>query len=100
MPVDTPWMNVEALKAVRRKRTRWKNYLYCRNDLTRHSYTQAKYYATKIVKDAKRKYEKKTEADLKTNPKKFWKLVTSKTKVQEKIPTLRDTNGHIVTRKE
>ena len=51
-------------------------------------YIQARNAATRDIRRAKRDFEKKLAADIKLNPKCFWKYVRSKTKVKAGISDL------------
>ena len=54
---------------------------------------------TKDVKNAKREYEKKLAAEIKDNPKAFWKYVRSKTKVKSGIKDLKKRMVHMKNQK-
>ena len=68
---NTPWMKADVLEAVKTKRSKWKKYKYCKNDLNREIYNHAKNIASTKVKEAKNNYEKKLVEGMKSNPKKF-----------------------------
>ena len=86
----TLWMNDESLAAVRRKRTKWKKYIYNMNDRTRDSYREAKQAAKRECRAAKRNYEKEIAANIKQDPRSFWRYVKSKTKAKDRIEALQD----------
>ena len=94
---NTPWMNEETLKSLKRKRTKWKKFNYCRNPQNRELYAQARNEAKRKVKEAKRDYEKEVASKSKSNPKVFWKYIQSKTKVKDEIKCIEDSEGDIHT---
>ena len=94
---NTPWMNEETLKSLKRKRTKWKKFKYCRTPQNRELYAQARSEAKRKVKEAKRDYEKEVANKSKSNPKVFWKFVQSKTKVRDEIKCIEDNDGDIHT---
>ena len=92
---NTPWMNVET--SLKRKRTRWKKYKYCKSPENKNLYVQARSEAKRKVKEAKHDYEKEVASKTKTDSKVFWKFVQSKTKVKEEIKYIEDQQGDIHT---
>ena len=87
------WMSSKALKAVKKKYHSWKRYTWTRQYQDYLKYIQARNAATKDIRGAKRNFEKKLAADIKTNPKSFWKYVRSKTKVKAGISDLEKGDG-------
>ena len=91
----TPWMNKEALAAVKEKRRRWKKCKYNRNAVTLANYTEAKRKASYAVREAKGIYERQVANNIKTDPKSFWRYVQSKTKTKDKIEAISDNTGNL-----
>ena len=98
---ETPWMDKATLAAVRKKRTMWKKYNHCINPTSKMKYNRAKDLSGKMVKEAKRKYEKYIALEMKQDAKLLWKYVQNKTKVkgnlqclinQDKVPVIDDKN--------
>ena len=90
-----PWMKADVLKAVKKKRTLWKKYKYCKSTLNKDRYEEAKRLSSRKVRGAKLKYEKEVAENVKENPKIFWKFVNSKITVKETIPSLVDSDGKL-----
>ena len=94
---DTPWMNRESLRAIKKKRTKWKRYQYCKSVDSKLLYETARREVNKKLKAAKRGYEKHLSENIKTNNKAFWNYVQSRTKTRESVGNLVDDNGKILT---
>ena len=94
---NTPWMNLETLQSLKRKRTRWKKYKYCKSPENKNLYVHARSEAKRKVKEAKHDYEKEVASKTKTDSKVFWKFIQSKTKVKEEIKCIEDQQGDIHT---
>ena len=94
---DTPWMNRESLRPIKKKRTKWKRYQYCKSVDNKLLYDTAKREANKELKTAKKGYEKHLSENIKTNKKAFWNYVQSRAKTRESVGNLVDENGEIVT---
>ena len=94
---NTPWMDVNTLKSVRRKNTLWKKYKYCKNPESWGKYIEARNESANLVKKAKFIYEKNIASKAKDDTKIFWRFVQSKTKVKVNLQCLLDNNGVIVT---
>ena len=91
----TPWMNKEALVAVKEKRRRWKKCKYNRNAETLAKYTEAKRKASYAVREAKVTHEREVANNIKTDPKSFWRYVQSKIKTKDKIEAISDNTGNL-----
>ena len=94
---NTPWINLETLQSLKRKRTRWKKYKYCKSPENKNLYVHARSEAKRKVKEAKHDYEKEVASKTKTDSKVFWKFIQSKTKVKEEIKCIEDQQGDIHT---
>ena len=94
---NTPWMDVNTLKSVRRKNTLLKKYKYCKNLESWGKYIEAGNESANLVKKAKFIYEKNIASKAKDDTKIFWRFVQSKTKVKVNLQCLLDNNGVIVT---
>ena len=94
---DTPWMNRSCLNSIRKKRTKWKKYQYCRSDYNKRNYEKTKSVASKEIKAAKVGYKKQVAENIKTNTKAFWNYVQSKTKTRNAVGSLISETGDIVT---
>ena len=67
-----------------RTRRNYNNYCTCQNKATK---------ATKAVRFARKRYEKRIAESVKENPKSFWAYVNSKTKMRSGISDLKDENS-------
>ena len=97
---DTPWMNKDTLRAVRKKKKKkklWKIHKYCRNPGSGEKYINARNLAADSVKKAKFSYEKNITLKSKEDSKMFWRFVKSRTKVNDKLKCLVNKKGEIVT---
>ncbi|XP_072037662.1 uncharacterized protein [Amphiura filiformis] len=87
------WMSNEAMKKVKKKYHAWKRYSNTRQYQDFVNYKRARNAASKEVRFAKKSFEKKLAADIKKNPKSFWKYVRSKTKTKTGIHDLEKEDG-------
>ena len=94
---DTPWMDKETLNAVKKKRTTWKRYKYCRSPQNKENYDRAKVISSNKVRQAKLLYERSVALKMKDDTKIFWKFVRSKTKVKDTIQCIINEQGEIHT---
>ena len=94
---DTPWINRACLRAIKKKRTKWKRYQYCKSVDYKLLYETARREPNKELKATKRGYENHLSENIKTNNKTFWKYVQSRTKTRESVGNLVDENGETVT---
>ncbi|KAK6189771.1 hypothetical protein SNE40_001767 [Patella caerulea] len=84
------------MKAFKKKRKCW--YKYRRNQTSGNyeEYRIARNHATSLQRTAHKEFEKSVAADVKDNPKSFWKYVRSKTKKCEGISNLEKEDGTIL----
>ena len=68
----TPWMTPEVLEQIRRRDTLYRRYEHSRSDVNWVSYKQARNYATKLIRTAKRSFLLKTASDSRN----FWKTIS------------------------
>ncbi len=87
------WMNGDALKKVKKKYHAWKRYTSTKQYCDFESYKRQRNLASKAVRQAKRDFERKLAADIKKNPKCFWKYVRSKTNVKTGVHDLEKEDG-------
>ena len=81
------------MKKVKKKHSSWKRYTRTKQYRDYEAYIKARNAATKEVKKTKKKFEKDLAAEVKENPKAFWKYVRSKTKVKTGIKDLKKEDG-------
>lgn len=79
---------VEISKAVKRKHRLWQRYIETKDGKKYEEYRQARNKAKGLIRDFHRRIGKQIARQSKTNPKKFWAYVNSKTKFRRDIPEL------------
>lgn len=94
---NTPWMNDEALKAVRKKRKCWNKYIHNKTTENKTIYDQIKRICSRAIRQSKTEYESNLAENIKTNTKPFWNYVRTKTKTKESIGNLVDKDGILKT---
>ena len=87
------WMNHDTKEAIKRKHRAWNNFQKKRSEESRVNYNKVRNETTKIVKQANRDFEHKLSAEVKVNPKSFWKYVKSKTKTKSSLGVLSNPDG-------
>ena len=92
-----PWYGRDIGVLSKNKKKAWKKYRKDPSDLNWSNYTHFRNTLTHSTEKKKEEFENKLAADVKTNPKSFWKYVSSKTKSKGKIIELKDTSGQITT---
>ena len=78
----------KALGKIKKKHAAWKRYMSSRDSEKYKEYCKFRNQVRNITKQAKREKEKDVSKDAKSNPKKFWNYVNSKTKTKPGIPNL------------
>jgi len=94
------WMNRNAKAAMKYKSRMWLRYRESKsyNDMLEYKIYESK--AVKEYKNANKQFESKLARDIKTNPKRFYAYVRSKSKVKDSVGLLKDSNGQFVSEKE
>ena len=88
------WMNAKAMKNIKKKHKLYKRYLQTEEGLEYQRFIIQRNKCDKIIKNAKREYEKRIAKNCKVNVKSFWKYVQSKRKVNSGIsPLIKDDGG-------
>ena len=86
------YVDRETADAIREKRSKWIKYKHCRNLHTYNKYKAARNKVVYYLRRSKYKYEKNIAAEVKQNPKLFWKYVRAKSKTMSGINIL-EING-------
>eukprot|EP00057_Strongylocentrotus_purpuratus_P009185 XP_011663659.1 PREDICTED: RNA-directed DNA polymerase from mobile element jockey-like [Strongylocentrotus purpuratus] len=94
------WMCKEALAKVKKKYHAWKRYTATKHFRDYEAYIKLRNEATKDVRSAKIKFERRLAQEIKENPKGFWNYVRSKTKVKSGISDLIKEDGSKTTSDE
>ena len=87
------YFTMEAVKKKELKNKLWKRYKKTRCDYDHNRYKRAKNDLRVLTRKLREQFESNIVADIKSAPKKFWSYVKSKTKVRNKIPTLKKSDG-------
>ena len=91
------WMNAKAMRNIKKKYKLYKRYLQTKEGLEYQRYIIQRNLTNKIIKKAKRKYEKRVARNSKVNVKSFWKYVQSKRKVNSGISPLIKEDGSVAS---
>ena len=89
------WMNKSVLRCVKKKYKLYQRFLRSRTSKNYLDYIKLRNECNKMIKAARRDYEKLISNACKKNPKQFWKFVQDKTKVFKGIATLKKSDGSI-----
>ena len=77
---QSPWVNYQSLKAVKRKIHAWKRFQATKSHERYLDYVKQRNRLTKKLRKAKKCYEKKVAKEAPTNPKAFYRYVNSQKK--------------------
>jgi hypothetical protein len=88
-----PWMNQEILRAVRKKKRLWKK---AREGTNTAEYKEAECGLKKLIRNAKRRFEKRLAADKSGNRKPFYAYVKRRTGCRTAVGPLRAGDGEMV----
>jgi len=84
----------EVVETIKEKNRLNKKFIETKDERIRQKYNKVRNKAGKMVRRARKNYEKNLAKEAKTNPKKVWKYINLKSKVKEGIGDLRkDTNN-------
>ena len=85
------------MKTVKKKYNLFKRYLVSKSGTDYIKYIKVRNNCNKVIKNARRQYEQDIARDGKLNPKKFWRYVQERTKVNVGVGTLKCEDGSLVT---
>ena len=91
------WMDYGACKAVKKKYKAWKRFTDTPGYQSYVEFKKARNKATTELRRAKRKFEEKLAEGIKNDSKSFYRYVKSKVGTKEKIGSLKDDNGNVLT---
>ena len=89
------WLEPGCLKIIKRKHRLYKRFLASKAGRDYTNYIETRNRCKRMIKNAKREYEKEVANGSKTNPKKFWRFVQGKLKTKSGISPL-NSNGKTV----
>ena len=87
------YFTTEAVRKKDLKNKLWRRYKKSRSDYDYNRFKRAKNDLRCLTRELRARFENNIVKDIKLAPKKFWSYVQSKTKVRNKIPTLRRDDG-------
>ena len=87
------YMSHDALRLKDRKERLWRKYKSTRTYYDRERYLKAKNTLRSLTRKLRLDFESEIANDIKSEPKKFWAYVKSKTKTRNKIPSLQKEDG-------
>jgi len=90
------WLNRKVKKAIKKRNKKWKLYCNTRNDTNYIKYKECRNLVVKELKKARKAFELKLAADVKKNPKSFYRYVRSQTKSKDRVGPLKDSAGNII----
>ena len=87
------YMNREALRLRKRKRTHWAQYLRSKSPLDHAKYARMRNKLRKETRRLRKDFEIRLAEELKSNPKSFWRYVNTRMKTKPGIDVLEDDVG-------
>ena len=87
------WLSKNVLRNIKKKYYTYKRYLQSKSGKDYQSYISVRNSCNKTIKKAKKAYEKDIAVNCKTDPKRFWKYVQERTKVNNDVCTLKKDDG-------
>ena len=90
-------LSKEATRKIVFKQTTWRVYRRTRKDENYANYKEALNLATTEIRKSKRTFEKKLAGNIKNDSKSFYVYVRSKQKVRDKVGTLKNNRGDIIS---
>ena len=91
------WMTPSALRIVRKKRRMWREYKTTRDYADFQAYKAVQRKVTKIVRSAKRAFERNLAKHCKVNPRAFFSHINKQTKSRSTVGPLKDDNDNIIS---
>ena len=94
------WMNKGTLRSIRKKHKAWAKIVGSPTAENYILYKKARNQAWWETRKAVKNYEKEIAANMKNNPKLFWKYVNSKLKIRQPLSDLTKPDGKLTTTEE
>jgi hypothetical protein len=88
-----PWMTQEILRAIRKKKRLWTK---CKGMQNQEEYRKQEKVTRNLIRNAKKKFEKRLAEGGGKNKKPFYAYVKTKTKTRQSVGPLRDKNGQTI----
>lgn len=91
------FINKEAIRLKNNKRKLWSAYTNTRDDISYARYVRCKNDLRCLTRNLRRDFERRLAADLKDNPKSFWRYASSRMKTRSGVENLRTESGDLTT---
>ena len=90
------WVDYKTRKKLKVRKRKWQIYRKSNDELDYVKYKKARNDATKALRKARKKFERRLASNVKTNPKSFYRYVRSISKTKDAIGPLKDNEGQVV----
>ena len=91
---DKPlWMNNNIMRLIRKKRRLWNRYKTTKDYTEYHSYLEVQKTVARVIRAAKKKFERKLAKNIKKNPRQFYSHLNAHTKSRSQVGPLQDDQG-------
>lgn len=90
-----PYLNNEAMAAVRTKNKAWKKYRQNRTDENFREFARHRNNLRRLTREQKSTFEVKLASEVKTNPKAFWRYAQHCSQARPAIPELKNVAGAV-----
>ena len=90
------WLNGRVKKAIRKRNKKWKLYKATKKDTDYKKYKECRNIVVTELRKARKTFECKLAADIKSNPKSFYRYVRTMTKSKDRVGPLKDSSGTII----
>ena len=91
------YINREALRLTKNKSKLWRSYSITGDELNYARYVRCKNDLRRLTRNLRKDFERRLVADLKENPKGFWRYTSSRMKTRPGVENLRTANGGLTT---
>ena len=96
-PYKPLWMNRNILRLIRKKRRLWRYYKTTSDYRDYQSYLEVQKSVTKVIRNAKKRFERKLAKNFKSNPRQFYSHLNSKTKSRTAVGPLNDQDDELIS---
>ena len=96
-PRTLPYMSPQLKKVINKKKKAWKKYKNCESAAHLEQYKKARNKLRNATRKATIRYEESIALEAKTNPKKFWRYVTSNNPSRRSIHHFTSSDGTKIT---
>ena len=90
------WLNRSVKKVIRKRNKKWKLYNATKKDIDYKKYKECRNLVVKELRKARNIFELKLAADVKNNPKSFYRYMRTKTKSKDRVGPLKDSAGNLI----